>query len=63
MLQLRLLAVIDRLHRETLRKRAVSLERVMGAETRVLFRCFREVSPVTGTLPKYEMSNLFPTHS
>jgi len=29
LLQLRLLAVIDRLHIETLRKRAVSLERVM----------------------------------
>ena len=49
-------------YRETLRKRAVFLERVMGAETRVLFRCCRGVSPGTGTLPKYEMSNLFPTN-
>jgi hypothetical protein len=25
----------------------------MGAETRLLFRCFRGVSPVTGTLPNF----------
>src|SRR5215510_4122027 len=37
---------------ENVRKGVVSLSRVRGTETRVLIRCIREVSPVTGTLPE-----------